>query len=121
MADGPTIGSVLASVVPVIVGGVMALVGGAGMQWYLHREKTTEERKVRRAAKFEELITSLYDFDHWLLQQKNIRVFGEKSEVGPSPLSKVQAIVSLYFPQFTERVRELAEGAGKYESWMFER
>jgi hypothetical protein len=105
----------MADILSVVVGGVLTLAGSAGMQWYLHREKTAEERRVKRAAKFEELVTSIYDYDHWLTKQRNIRVFGEKLEEESSPFSKVQAIVVVYFPRFADQLEQLED-----EKWMFE-
>jgi hypothetical protein len=99
MADAPTIGSVLASVAPVVVGGLLSLAGGAGMQWYLHREKTTEDRKVRLAAKFEELVQSIYDYDHWLWTQRK----GEPLPNFVGPASSEMAKVRLL-----ERLQRLA-------------
>lgn len=121
MADGPTVGSVLAAVVPVVVGGLLTLAGGAGMQWYLHREKTVEERRLRRAAKLEELVAAIYDLHHWLSMECNRVVFGTPSDETPSPLGKVQGITALYFPEFADQVRALERGADKYEAWIFDR
>jgi len=118
MADAPTIGSVLAAVVPVVVGGVMALVGGAGMQWYLHRDKTAEERRVRKRDKFESLVLALYEYDHWLDERSRKSVWGEEREPGLSPYAKMQAIAAIYFPQFTNSFGELRQVSFVYERWM---
>jgi hypothetical protein len=116
-----TLGSTLLQLLPVVVGGLLTLTGGAGMQWLLHTKKTEEERRTKRAAKFEELVTALYEHDHWLDTLKNIRVFGETLPDGPSPLSKVQAIVALYFPQFGDHLSKLESATLAFKVWIADR
>jgi hypothetical protein len=68
------------------------------------------EKKRRRAEKFEELIATLYELSHWLTTMKNARlfgVFGDDDKIGMSPIAKVQAICSVYFPEFEEQIKQL--------------
>jgi hypothetical protein len=111
----------MADLLSVLVGGVLAVGGGAATQWYLYYIKTLEERRTRRAAKFEELMTAVYEHEHWLTNQRNIRVFGAQLEEKTDPFAKIQAIAALYFPTFLGRITELRDGANKYESWMLDR
>ena len=110
----------MADLLSVIVGGFIAVGGGAGMQWYLHHNKTKEERRSKRAAKFEELVTTIYEHDHWLTYMRNVRVFGAEDKHILSPMAKMKAISAVYFPEFNDRLRELDLAADRFEQWMFE-
>ena len=118
MADAPTIGSVLAAVVPVVVGGVMALIGGGGMQWYLHRDKTQTDRLMRKADKFEAFVAALFEHEHWLEDERAKYVMGREIVLGPTPFGKLQGLAAVYFPEFEERVDELGSCVLDYEKWM---
>lgn len=111
MADG--------SLWPVVAGGLLG-VGGTvvGMIGTTIRDAAQQrhEKARRRADKFEELVAAVYEFDHWL---DGIRLRdaigidnGEPQRV--SPFAKVQAISSVYFPQFNDAVAELDAAATKY-------
>ena len=57
------------SLAPVIVGGLLALGGVAltgGVSVGVRFLQSREEKRKRRAEKFEELVAALYEFDHWL-------------------------------------------------------
>jgi hypothetical protein len=104
---------------PVIVGGGIAIIGGLIGPPFLHHLQQKAEKKRRRAEKFEELIATLYEHHHWLTIVRNVRVFGlgEDRKV-MSPIAKVQAISSVYFPEFEDQIRELDIAADQYEIWM---
>lgn len=104
----------------VIVGGLLTLGGGGATQLFLHVLKTDSEHKTKRAAKFEELVTALYEYDHWLDTMRNVRVFGDEAKPTMSPYAKVHAIASLYFPEFMDRIAGLNIEADKYELWMMQ-
>ena len=108
----------MADLASVIVGGLLTLGAGGATQLALHVLKTDAEHKTKRATKFEELVTALYEYDHWLDTMRNVRVFGDEAKPSMSPYAKVHSIASLYFPNFMESIAKLNLEADKYELWM---
>jgi hypothetical protein len=112
---------------PVVVGGLLTglftLGGiGAGLMATAKRDAAQERReaKKRRADKFEELIAALYEFEHWLADIRD-REATDDNPFGPetlSPFYKVEAISSVYFPQFIPLIDELDQAATDYRHWM---
>jgi hypothetical protein len=111
----------MAELLGVILGGVLAVGGGAITQWQLHTWKTKEERRARRVAKYEELIAAIYEYDHWLGTLRNINVFGRELSETASPFAKMYAIVTLHFPEFTDHVKELDRLGDNYQLWIFQK
>lgn len=112
-----------ASLWPVIVGGLLTLAGTAAVTIagaIRDNAQQRREEKQRRADKFEELIKSLYEFDHWLdlLRQRVLGNVGSIAET-PSPFAKVQSITSIYFPQFVQQVRELDAASSIFVAWIY--
>ena len=102
----------------VIVGGLIASVSAIGSQWFFHILKTREERNARRAAKYEELIQAIYDFDIWLVTKRNEFVLGRDMLNEVSPFSRIHAIASVHFFYLFNDVKEFDHAADKYMSWM---
>jgi hypothetical protein len=108
---------------PVVVGGLLTLGGiGAGLVASAYRDAAQERReaKKRREDKFEELVAAVYEFDHWLngLRRWDYNKPPSNPEA-PSPFAKVQSITSVYFPQFSEMVRELDLASGLCIVWIY--
>jgi hypothetical protein len=117
MADASP--SLLATLAPVVVGGVIALAGGWFGPWLLERRKEKAEKKKRRSEKFEEMVGAVYEFDHWVETERQIRVIGKEGLIqGVSPFAKVRATSAVYFPQFENLIRELENATGGYRAWM---
>ena len=106
---------------PVLVGGLLTLGGvvAAALGTVIRDvvQRRSEERK-RRADKFEELVASVYEFDHWLDRLKDRFVFGADVPETVSPFAKVQSNSSVYFPQFSILANDLDEAATDYRHWM---
>ena len=110
---------------PVVVGGlltgVFALGGiGIGSTTTARRDAAQQRRedKKRRADKFEELVAAVYEFDHWLDDIRNAALGAAEASKTVSPFAKVQAISSIYFPQFSEIVRELGKKSNQLLVWV---
>jgi hypothetical protein len=102
----------------VIVGGVIALAGSCLGPLFLQGQKNLAKLQRRRANKFEGLVKAIYEFDYWLDTERNRALGGSTSEPTVSPFAKIQAIASLYFPQFDPLVRELDRSTAKYRLWI---
>lgn len=118
-SPGPEV-SIWATLIPVIVGGLIGLAAGLIGPWFLESRKQEAEKKKKRAEKFEELIAAIHEHAHWLDTARSVRIFGSDKELGVNPITKALAIVAIYFPQFYEEMKEIDLAAGKFETWMFE-
>ena len=91
MADAQSSG-MLATLVPVVIGGVIALSGTWLGPWISERHKEKQERKKINASKFEELVAAVYEFDGWLDKERDANFANEASKQGMSPFAKLEAI-----------------------------
>jgi hypothetical protein len=117
MADAQSAG-MFATLVPVVIGGVIALAGTWLGPWISERHKERQEKKKVRTAKFEELVASVYEFDGWLDKERDANFANETSKQGLSPFAKLDAIAAVHFPQFDGLIQQLDQEAAKYIVWM---
>jgi len=118
MADPST-----STLLPVIVGGLIAMAGGivgtAATVIITLRQSSIDKQK-RRADKFEELVTAVYAYDHWLDTKQDALVYDKDVLVGPSPLATVEALIAIYFPLFSDHLVALRTTANVFVLWMGE-
>lgn len=110
--------SIWTVLLPVIVGGALPIIGvGLGPTiGYLLTSRSA--RHAKRVERFEEMISVLYQHDHWLEAERNGRVYGEGGSGTPPPIQRAIAISALYFPDFLESLRELDLSSEEYMIWM---
>jgi hypothetical protein len=118
MSDTGTALSVWTGLLPVLVGGAIGILGGMIGPYFIQHAKDATDRKRKRAEKFEELVTALYEHRHWLDTLEDIRVFGADLRAAVSPFAKVQAISAVHFQNFAPALAELDALGRKYEAWM---
>lgn len=105
---------------PVIVGGLIAM-GGVLITnvstFFLSFRQASLERKKRRAEKFEELVTSVYAYDHWLETRFNINVLGKDETIDASPFARLEATSALYFPSYMFQIKNLKDTSYAFIRW----
>jgi hypothetical protein len=109
------------SLLPVVVGGLLTMGGGVvGFvgSVILGVMQNQREKQKRRADKFEEFLSAVYEYEHWMDTQKNIRCYGENLPLGISPLAKAEAIAAVYFPSCLKKIKELELPSQAYSTWM---
>lgn len=117
MTDASSSG-LAATLIPVVVGGLIGLAGGWLGPWLLEQRKEAAEKRQRRAQKFEELVAALYEFDYWIESLRKVQAYGQDLPPEVSPLGKIEAIAAVYFPQFIDRILALDKAARDYRAWM---
>ncbi len=116
MADASP--SMWATLLPVVVGGAIALAGSWLGPWLIEARKENSELRKLRAEKFEELVKAIYEFDHWMDRERDRALGGDAPEPTVSPFAKVQAISAVYFPNFAHLVTDLEQCTNKYVAWI---
>jgi hypothetical protein len=110
-----------ASLLSVVVGGLLTMGGGVvGFigSVILGVMQSSRDKKMQRAEKFGEFVSAVYEYEHWMDTKKNIQCYGEAHTLGISPLAKIEAIATVYFPSCSEKVRELERASMDYNQWM---
>ena len=118
MADTPTLTTIVMVLAPVIVGGLIGLAGGFfGPRW-LQKQKEAADKKKKRAEKFEELVGAVVEHTQWIGALRFYAISGEGSLPTLSPITKIEAIATTYFPEFEGFVRQLNSASSEYEQWI---
>lgn len=108
------------TLLPVIVGGGIATLGGLVGPPLTHWLLRKREREKERTQKFEELIGLVYEHDHWLDLKRSIAVAGMEDTHPIDPLPKAKAIVAMYFPDLKEDFAELEILSKDYQQWILQ-
>lgn len=102
--ESPTLATEIAKALPVVIGGILALMGGGISQWLTHQFAEKRELSKLRRERLETMVKSLYAHEQWLEERFNVMLFGEGSHDKSSPLSEARMIQSLHFPEFSEHL-----------------
>jgi hypothetical protein len=110
--------TVMETLWPVIVGGGIGIVAGIVGPYFIQRAKDAADKKRKRAEKFEELVSAVVEHYHWFATMRFFYISGQGSEPPLSPITRIEGIVSTYFPEFEELVRRLDSASNRYEIWI---
>jgi hypothetical protein len=109
---------IILAVAPALVGGAIGLAGGfLGPRW-LQDQKEASDKKKKRAEKFEELVGAVVEHYQWIGGLRFFAISGQGSLPTLSPITKIEAIASTYFPEFQVLVRQLDSASNEYEQWI---
>jgi hypothetical protein len=113
------------SLLPVVVGGLIAMGGvliSGGITLAVNFAQFRNEQKKRRGEKFEELVTTLFDYEHWLDVARDMYLYTSAEAIvptlPPSPFAKLHAISAVHFPEFESKIRELEQAGRTYWVWI---
>jgi hypothetical protein len=108
----------------VLVGGALALVGsfiGSVIgPFFIQRAKDATDRRRKRAEKCEELIGAVVEHYHSIAAMRYFTISGQGNQPTLSPITKIQAIVSMYFPEFDVLALQFDIVSNSYELWILD-
>ena len=112
--------SIWAVLLPVIIGGLITALGTWAGPIIAHILTSKTAGREKREKLFETMVSSVYEFDHWMDQKRNVYAYGEKQELPYSPLAKGISIASMHFPKALPLLKEIDLQAAGYQFWMTE-
>jgi hypothetical protein len=108
MAD-PCIYDELAKVVPVVIGGLLAVGGGIAGQFFTHRLTESREKTKLRRERLEDLVKALYAHEQWLDAKRNTMIFRNEDHETPSPLDEARMLQALHFPELAQSLQAVQQ------------
>jgi len=87
--------------IPVIVGGLLAIAGGAGSQALVHVFTQKRENDKLLRERLEALVKSVYASAQWLDNKRLAMIFRNEDHDTPSPLDDARMIQALHFPELS--------------------
>lgn len=106
---------------PVALGGVLAILGGALGPVLTHALGRNAKRAEIKRSKLELLLEQSQEAALWLERQRLIHMFGKDDDGAPSPMDRVITTATLYFPALEEQVSALDRAALSYLQWCLDR
>lgn len=97
---------------PVMVGGLLAMLGGGLAQFVSHAYSARRERDKLLREKAEELCKALYALSGWLHDRARA-ITREVEDTDPGPIDRVHTIQSLYFPELAAPFSLLVKTSSK--------
>lgn len=104
-----TITTQIASAVPVLLGGLLAIAGGLGSQLVIHWLSGSRERTKLRRERIEALVKALYAHEQWVTDKKNKMIFRNEDHDDPAPLNDLRMIQALHFPELAQEVNAVQQ------------
>jgi hypothetical protein len=117
-ANTQALTQVLITLLPVIVGGMIAITGGVLGSILSHILKTSSDRRDRRRAKLEEIVTLTFETEQWLERQRDYFWRGKQEVNGLSPLDKCKSMTNLYFPALRDPMSNFWMSAVTINKWI---
>jgi hypothetical protein len=126
MAPTPsTFATELAALLPVIVGGAIALISGiagaiANHMFATKRDEAASKRQAAAAKRerLERIVTAVHDLATWLKKNDNYYFFGQGEVLEQSPMATVMTYTSLYFPSMKPEAAALEKAVMTYIQWL---
>ena len=94
----------LVSLIPVVLGAVLALSGSLVAQLVTDRLTQSREVLALRRKKAEALVRALYGHMQWVEDKRNVMVMKLNDHDAPDPLDEARMLQRLYFPELSAEV-----------------
>lgn len=96
-------------VLPVVVGGLLAIGGGIASQFLMHHLTGRRELKKVRRERLETLVKSVYAHEQWLDEKRTRMIFRLEEHDAPSPIDEARMLQALYFPELARKMLSIQQ------------
>ena len=94
----------IAKAIPVVVGGLLAVAGGVGSQFLVHRLTDSRDRVKLCRERLEALVKAVYAHGQWLEEKRTKMIFRNEDHDSHNPLDEARMLQSLHFPELADEL-----------------
>lgn len=92
-------------VIPVLVGGLLAVAGGVGSQILIHFLSGKREQAKLRRDRLESLVKAVFSHSQWIDNKYTKMVFRNEDHDDLNPIDEARMLQSLHFPELANELR----------------
>jgi hypothetical protein len=116
----PSVASELLSLVPVIVGGVIAITGGLVGSFASHVLEQRREKNRNKREQLLRVVAAAYDLTLWTKKNDNYYLWGREEVLEQPPMATIMAITRLYWRELAPEAHKLDFTVDEYLKWLME-
>ncbi|WP_132663894.1 hypothetical protein [Rhizobium sp. PP-CC-3G-465] len=110
--------SIWTVLLPVLIGGVLAVIGGAVGPAIGHILVAREAARTRRRERLEALLAAVISQSDWLQAKVRTTLFSENPDIQTQPLPTAVSIATIYFRDLLPALRTLEIASLEYQGWI---
>jgi hypothetical protein len=118
MSDELSFYQEFAKAVPVVIGGLLAVLGGICGTAVTHKLTLRREKSARVRDRIEAFVKALYAHESWLDGRRNTKIFSVLDHVETDPFYEARMIQSLHFASLGHPFIELQKAAVTINSFV---
>lgn len=120
VAEQHQVVKVLLDLLPVVAGGVIAVVGGAVAGWWSHSYQRKAERRDHKRQALEQICELAFALDAWLLKLMTFHFYGfGGAPTDQWPADRMQVLARLHLRDLADTVYVLVAAATEYKVWVY--
>ena len=114
----PTLAQTLVGLLPVVVGGFLAVLGGVLGAVIAHQLSASRELRVHEREKLERIATIAFEYSAWLERRSSAMLFQRVDFREEAPTDELLMLVNLYFPSLRSEMTAVLEAGLECQKWI---
>ena len=110
----------LKALLPVMLGGLIGLLGAAIGSVMPHVLKTKTDKRNRKREKLERFVSLAYETRHWIQTNIIAELYGQPSDTRIIPTAEMRMLSLLYLPELKQEVVDLNDYIINFHNWAME-
>ena len=114
----PTLEQTLVGLLPILIGGLLAALGGILGAFIHHRLNISREIRANERAKLERVATLAFDYSAWVDRRLSAMLFQRIDFREHSPTDELRMLVNLYFPSLLPEMAAVLQAGLDCQKWV---
>ena len=114
----PSVQQTLVGLLPVVIGGVLAALGGVVGAVITHQLSASRELRSSERARLERIASLAFEYSAWLERRTSALLFQNVDFREQSPVDELRMLVNLYFPSLRADTVAVLQAGLECQKWV---